>query len=108
MANASQSAPKTIFTVSSHAQDQDPEETQPSVSAVPDASAGRESVMDKVGNWAPFLLIRSAHPRQAVLTAIGLHNQFAARTNEIDNVGAHRRLATKFHARESAIAQKQP
>ncbi len=72
MANASQSAPKTIFTVSSHAQDQDPEETQPSVSAVPDASAGRESVMAKVGNWAPFLLIRSAHPRQAVLTAIGL------------------------------------
>ena len=72
MANASQSAPKTIFTVSSHAQDQDPEETQPSVSAVPDATAGRESVMDKIGNWAPFLLIRSAHPRQAVLTAIGL------------------------------------
>ncbi|MFI5622127.1 hypothetical protein ACIA03_01550 [Nocardioides sp. NPDC051685] len=72
MANASQSAPKTIFTVSSHAQDQDQQETQPSVSAVPDASAGRESVMDKIGNWAPFLLIRSAHPRQAVLTAIGL------------------------------------
>lgn len=72
MANASQSAPKTIFTVSSHAQDQDPEETQPSASAVPDAPAGRASVMDKVGNWAPFLLIRSAHPRQAVLTAIGV------------------------------------
>lgn len=72
MANASQSAPKTIFTVSSHAQDQDQQETQPSVSAVPEASAGRESVMDKIGNWAPFLLIRSAHPRQAVLTAIGL------------------------------------
>ncbi|MER7607025.1 UbiA family prenyltransferase [Nocardioides sp. NPDC127503] len=72
MANASQSAPKTIFTVSSHAQDQDPEETQASASAVPDAPAGRASVMDKVGNWAPFLLIRSAHPRQAVLTAIGL------------------------------------
>ncbi|GGU44878.1 UbiA family prenyltransferase [Nocardioides albus] len=72
MANASQSAPKTIFTVSSHAQDQDPERTQASASAVPDAPAGRESVMDKIGNWAPFLLIRSAHPRQAVLTAIGL------------------------------------
>ncbi|MEI7054674.1 UbiA family prenyltransferase [Nocardioides sp. CCNWLW239] len=72
MANASQSAPTTIFTVSQHAQDQDPEETQPSASAVPDASAGRESVMDKIGNWAPFLLIRSAHPRQAVLTAIGM------------------------------------
>ncbi|GGR56889.1 hypothetical protein J2S40_003293 [Nocardioides luteus] len=72
MANASQSAPKTIFTVSSHAQAQDPEETQPSVSAVPEPSAGHQSVMDKIGNWAPLLLIRSAHPRQAVLTAIGL------------------------------------
>lgn len=72
MANASQSAPKTIFTVSSHAQAQDPEETQPSVSAVPEPSADNQSVMDKIGNWAPLLLIRSAHPRQAVLTAIGL------------------------------------
>ncbi|WP_328528834.1 hypothetical protein OG984_24840 [Nocardioides sp. NBC_00368] len=72
MANASQSAPKTIFTVSSHAQDQDPEETQPSASAVPDAPASSQSVMDKIGNWAPFLLIRTTHPRQAVLTAIGL------------------------------------
>lgn len=72
MANASQSAPKTIFTVSSHAQNQDPEETQASASAVPDASAGNQSVMDKIGNWAPFLLIRTTHPRQAALTAIGL------------------------------------
>ncbi|MBG6094588.1 UbiA family prenyltransferase [Nocardioides luteus] len=72
MANASQSAPKTIFTVSSHAQDQDPEETQPSASAVPDAPASSQSVMDRIGNWAPFLLIRTTHPRQAVLTAIGL------------------------------------
>ncbi|MFE6507878.1 UbiA family prenyltransferase [Nocardioides sp. NPDC057767] len=72
MANASQSAPKTIFTVSSHAQDQDPEETQPSASAVPDAPASSRNVMDRIGNWAPFLLIRTTHPRQAVLTAIGL------------------------------------
>jgi hypothetical protein len=72
MANASQSAPSTIFTASSHAQDQDQQETQPSASAVPDSPASNQSVMDKIGNWAPFLLIRSAHPRQAVLTAIGL------------------------------------
>jgi hypothetical protein len=72
MANASQSAPKTIFTVSPHAQDQDQQRTQASASAVPDASAGREGVVAKIGNWAPFLLIRSTHPRQAVLTAIGL------------------------------------
>lgn len=72
MANASQSAPKTIFTVSSPAQDQDPAETQPSAAAVPDAPASSQSVMDRIGNWAPFLLIRTIHPRQAVLTAIGL------------------------------------
>ena len=72
MANASQSAPKTIFTVSSNAQVQDPEETQASASAVPATSAHRQSAMDKVGNWAPLLLIRSAHPRHAILTAIAL------------------------------------
>lgn len=75
MANASQSAPKTIFTVSSRAQEQDPEttgarsdgelarpsapsegvserseqETQASASAVPAASASNQSVMDKIG-----------------------------------------------------------
>ncbi|TQL67020.1 hypothetical protein FB381_0891 [Nocardioides albertanoniae] len=72
MANASQSAPKTIFTMSSNAQVQDQEATQASASAVPAASAHEQSVMDKVGNWAPLLLVRSAHPRQAVLTAIGI------------------------------------
>ncbi|MGH3350043.1 MAG: UbiA family prenyltransferase [Nocardioides sp.] len=72
MANASQSAPKTIFTVSSHAQEQDPPATQASASAVPAASASHQSVMDKIGNWAPLLLIRTAHPRQAILTVIGI------------------------------------